>query len=80
MSLGKCYECGEPVSSSAKRCPHCGADRGSTGRLIYAIVAVMVLVLVGIAQGVGLAPAGAMLGAAVGVMVITLVLLYAGSR
>ena len=25
MALVKCHECGGPVSTSAKTCPHCGA-------------------------------------------------------
>jgi hypothetical protein len=29
MALGKCSECGGALSSKAKICPHCGADRKS---------------------------------------------------
>lgn len=39
MSLSQCHECGQPMSSSAKACPHCGAApkyRPSVGFIVVA--------------------------------------------
>lgn len=41
MSLTKCKECSEQISSSAKVCPHCGKDQSSTAKMGCAWVLVI---------------------------------------
>lgn len=37
MAMKTC-SCGNPVHSSARRCPHCGAYRWSPGRILFAFI------------------------------------------
>jgi hypothetical protein len=42
MALVKCDECGESVSSSASKCPHCGVGRGpGLGRRFFTVLAIL---------------------------------------
>lgn len=46
MALLKCHECGGPLSSSANRCPACGAlrkGRWSGALIIVGIMAALVI-------------------------------------
>jgi hypothetical protein len=45
--MDKCKDCGKEVGKSARRCPHCGAYHWSTGRIVFAsIFALLVLLFV----------------------------------
>ena len=37
MATKACRDCGQTVSYSAKRCPHCGASNPSVGKIAYAV-------------------------------------------
>ena len=45
--MTKCKECQQPISSKAKRCPHCGTATGTSAArvliLLFAIVVGLVL-------------------------------------
>lgn len=51
MSLKKCSECGNQISSSSSRCPHCGARHVSslTRILAWIIFALVALTALGLA-------------------------------
>ena len=46
MAMTKCKECGEKVSTSAKKCPHCGVDYPGTsaGDVIGGLVVLALIV------------------------------------
>lgn len=46
MSLKKCKECGQQISSEAKKCPHCGKPQSQSGAIIGGIVLLAVVVLI----------------------------------
>ncbi len=49
MSLKRCRECGNTVSSSARVCPHCGKRNpttSTTGWFVLIIIAVVCMVLI----------------------------------
>ena len=43
MALKTCQECGGSVAGSASRCPHCGKERTTLGRLIIGTIAGLIL-------------------------------------
>jgi uncharacterized OB-fold protein len=47
MALTKCAECGQPVSTRARACPHCGAPPPGEGRRL-AIGAAVVALSIGV--------------------------------
>lgn len=48
MSLIRCRECGRAVSNAAATCPHCGADRQRTAKIIVGIVGGILLGIIGL--------------------------------
>lgn len=51
MSLINCKECGKEISSSAKKCPHCGVRRTSSLTMGCLIIIVLLVVLPIIGKG-----------------------------
>jgi len=49
MSMQKCKECGNAISSKAESCPHCGnvikKKRTSIDQLFYGVVIIMVMLV-----------------------------------
>jgi len=45
MALKICKDCGKEISSSAGRCPHCGARHDYGGYAIGMIIVVLILVI-----------------------------------
>lgn len=48
MSLHPCVECGNPVSSTAKRCPACGRYDPSMPLMSKILGGIMIIVLIGV--------------------------------
>lgn len=46
MPVTKCKDCGQPVSHSANRCPHCGAKNPSTSYLVGFIIFIIAIIVV----------------------------------
>lgn len=46
MSLKKCKECGQQISSEAEKCPHCGKPQSRSGAIIGGIVFLAIVVLI----------------------------------
>jgi len=53
MSLKKCKECGQQISSEAKKCPHCGKPQSQSGAIIGGVVLLAVVVLIIYSLGKG---------------------------
>jgi hypothetical protein len=53
VSLTKCKECGQQISSKAEKCPHCGKPHSQSGTIIGGIVwlAVVVLIIYSLEKG-----------------------------
>lgn len=47
MSLKDCKECGKPVSTEAKACPHCGAKPPAKTSMFTWIVGILMIVVIG---------------------------------
>jgi len=51
MKINACPACKGIVSSSARRCPHCGRYVWSTGRIVFAIFCIPFVILFAVAVG-----------------------------
>lgn len=45
MALGKCRECGQEVSTTANKCPHCGCDQPATSARAYGTITLVAVVI-----------------------------------
>lgn len=53
MALTKCKECGEEISSSAKKCPKCGKDQRNFFMKHPVLYTILILIIIGAAAGSG---------------------------
>lgn len=53
MALRKCKECGEEISSSAKKCPKCGKDQRNFFMKHPVLYTILILIIIGIASNSG---------------------------
>lgn len=46
MSMVHCYECNKPISSHARKCPHCGFNNGTPGLAVWHLAAALLITTV----------------------------------
>lgn len=58
MAMIDCHECGKPVSTEARACPHCGAKAKATpgNRLLWGLLGLIALVALIATFGTGSSP------------------------
>lgn len=51
MAMRKCKECGEEISSSAKKCPKCGKDQRNFFMKHPVLYTIIIIVIIGVVAG-----------------------------